>query len=304
MPRTFDVVIIGAGPSGMSAAIYCTRKGLKTMVIGKDVGGQVAKSGEIKNYLGYGSTTGADLAQFFHEHIKGFENIEHEHGVYVIDIVKNGDSFLVKTDKEEIGAEAVIIASGRVPRKLGIPGEEEFNNKGVSYCDVCDGPLFSGKDVAVVGGGNSGLEAALSLSKICKSVAVINLTEDLTGDETLKNKIKEALNVTIYNNAKTKKVIGETFVKELVYEEKNGSEKRISVQGVFIEIGYVPKSDFEKLSTKDKFNRIVINKNCETNVVGLFAAGDVTDIRDNQVIIASGEGAKAALSAYYYLAHK
>jgi alkyl hydroperoxide reductase subunit F len=304
MPRTFDVVIIGAGPAGMSAAIYCTRKGLKTMIIGKDVGGQVAKSGEIQNYLGYGATTGADLVQLFHEHVKGFENIVHEHGILVTDVTQKGDSFIVKTEKEELEAEAVIIASGRTPRKLGIPGEEEFNNKGVSYCDVCDGPLFSKKDVAVVGGGNSGLEAALSLSKICKSVAVINLTDDLTGDETLRKKIKDADNVTIYNNAKTKEVAGETFVKELVYEDKDGNEKRLSVQGVFIEVGYVPKSDFEKLSTKDDSNRIVINKNCETNVPGLFAAGDVTDIRDNQVIIASGEGAKAALSTYYYLAHK
>ena len=298
-----QVIIIGAGPAGMTAAIYCVRKGLTTLVIGKDIGGQVAKSGEVENWLGMGSTTGADLAATFHKHVEAFENIEHKHGVLVTELKKKNGGFVVVTDEDTYEAEAVIIATGRKPRTLNVPGEQEFTNKGVSYCDVCDGPLFKGKDVAIVGGGNTAMEAAISMAALSPQVHVVSLTPQLTGDKILAKKITETNNITVISEASTKQIIGDTFVKGLVYTDNKGKEHTIPVSAVFIEIGYIPSNTFETLTEKDEHNRIKVNSTCETNVKGLFAAGDATDIRDNQIVISAGEGAKAALSAFYYLAH-
>ena len=301
----YDVIIIGSGPAGMTAAIYAVRKGLKTLVVGKEVGGQVAKSGEIENYLGFGSSNGAEVTEKFHQHVEDFENLEHKHPVMVTDLQKKNSHFQVKTDQGDFEAKSVIIAAGRNPRKLGVPGEEEFKNKGVSYCDICDAPLFKNKVTAVVGGGNSGLEATVSLAALATKVYLLNIGEALTGDEVLQNKVKSLANVEVINNAKTTKIEGETFVKSLTYQDaKSGQEKRLEVDGIFIEVGYMPSIAFDKLTRKDKWGQIEIDVNCKTSVEGIFAAGDVTNIRDNQIIVAAGEGSKAALSAYEYLTRK
>ena len=301
----YDCLIIGAGPAGMTAGIYAVRKGLKTLVIGKEVGGQVEKSGEIENYLGFGSSNGAEVTQKFHQHIDEFENLEHKEGVLVTSLKKNNGNFLVRTEQGDFTSKSVIIASGRNPRKLGVPGEEQFKNKGVTYCEVCDAPLFRDKVTAVIGGGNSGLEAAVSLALLSPKIYILNIDQELKGDEILTKKIESLKNVEVINNAQTLKIEGDKFVKSLTYRDRvSGQERKIDVEGVFIEIGYVPSNEFDKITKKDQWDQIEIDVDCRTSVLGVFAAGDVTNISFDQIIIAAGEGAKAALSAYQYLTRK
>jgi alkyl hydroperoxide reductase subunit F len=299
----YDVVIIGSGPAGMTAGIYCARKGLQTLIIGKDVGGQVAKSAEIENYLGFGSSTGTDLTKSFHEHVDKFENITHIHNVLVKNFKNEDDEFIINLDNgDNYKANSLIIASGRNPRELGIPGEKEFKNKGLSYCETCDGPLFRGKDIAVIGGGNSGLEAVLSLAKICPKVYLLEFGDKLKADKILQDKIAELDNVQILTGVQILEVIGDKFVNGLKYKDlKSGEEKILNLSGVFIEIGWIPSIDFDSISPKNDKNEIIVDKQCKTKIPGLFAAGDITDIGYWQIIIAAGEGAKAALSAYEYL---
>lgn len=305
----YDVIIIGSGPAGMTAAIYCVRKGLSTLVIGKEVGGQVAKSGEVENYLGYWVKTGMELVQKFHQHVERFEGLEHLHGLEIVSFrIKNKDPqiFEVVVDGGKLyQSRALIIASGRNPRKLGVPGEEEFTNKGVSYCEVCDAPLFRGKRTAVIGGGNSALEAGSSLANLSTQVYIVNIGEEPGGDEILREKVKSLANIEIINQAETKEILGDQFVKALVYLDKNtGQEKKIEIEGVFVEIGWVPAVSFDHLTEKNQRNEIIIDrKNC-TSIAGVFAAGDVTNVPYNQVVVAAGEGAKAALSAYEWLARQ
>jgi len=306
MPKSiYDVIIIGSGPAGMTAAVYCARKGLKTMIIGKDIGGQVAKSGEIENYLGFGHSTGAELSANFHEHVKKFANIEHQHGALVKKISQKKNFIVTSKKNMEFEAKALIIASGRNPRQLGIPGEKEYKNKGVSYCDTCDAPIFRGKKTAVIGAGNSGLEAVISLAKICPQVYLLNINDKLNGDEMLQKKVQALKNVKILKKVQATEIIGDKFVSALKYQDiDSGNEKEIKVEGIFIEIGWIPSIDFDQLTKKNKKNEIIVDKQCRTNIQGIFAAGDITDIGYWQIIIAAGEGAKAALSAYQYLNKK
>jgi len=304
--KNYDVIIIGSGPAGMTAGIYCARKGLATLIIGKIVGGQVSKSAEIGNYLGFGSSTGTELTKSFHEHIEKFKNIDHVHNVLVKKINKTKDEFSVQTDEKKVyKAKAMIIASGRNPRELGIPGEKEYRNKGLSYCETCDGPLFKGKDTAVIGAGNSGLEAVIALAKICKTVYLVNINDELGGDKILQDKVKSLKNVKILNKAQTTEVVGDKFVTGLRYKDLNDNKnKEIKLNGIFIEIGWVPSIDFDKLTEKNDKNEIKIDTKCRTSVEGIFAAGDITDIGIWQIIVAAGEGAKAAITANEYLARK
>jgi len=302
--KIFDVIIIGSGPSGMTAGIYCARKGLETIIIGKEVGGQVSKSAEIANYLGFGQSTGTDLTKSFHDHISEFKNITHVHDVLVKKIDKKDNGFSAELDNgDTYQAKSMIIASGRNPRELGIPGEKEFKNKGLSYCETCDGPLFKDKDTAVVGTGNSGLEAVISLAKICPTVYLLNVGEELGGDKILQDKVKSLDNVKILNKVKTTEVIGDKFVTSLKYQDLNDSQsKEIKLSGVFIEVGWIPSIDFDNITDKNDKNEIKIDTRCRTNIEGLFAAGDITDIGIWQIIVAAGEGAKAAITANEYLA--
>ena len=294
-----DLIIIGAGPAGITAAVYAARKKMDLLVISKDIGGQTAWSGDIENYTGYQFVTGPELVAKFEEHMKK-NNIALKENEDVTVIERKKDKVFVKTDKGEYEAKTVIIASGKRSMELGVPGEEEFKNKGLTYCATCDGPLFSEKDVAVIGGGNSALDAALQLIKIANHVYIINIVKELTGDPVEQDKLKNSKNVTIMNEAQVTAVLGDKFVSAIKIKTKD-SEKEIPVQGVFVEIGLIPNSGFARGIDKNDKNEIKVDSYNRTNIPGIFAAGDVTDVPEKQIIIAAGEGAKATLGAFKYL---
>ena len=295
----YDLAIVGAGPAGITAAIYAARKKIKTLVVAGDVGGQAALSSDVENYTGYQFITGSELAEKFKQHLKQFD-IELKAGEEVMEVAKTGGFFTVKTSGGAYEARAVIVASGAKPRALNVPGEKEFRNRGVTYCATCDAPVFAGKDVAVVGGGNSAMDAALQLSKTANKTYFINANPELRGDEIMKEKVLAAKNVEVLNNAKIREITGEKTVTGLSVAV-GGAEKTLSVQGVFIEIGWVPNSGVAPGTEKNGRGEIIVGPGCETSVSGLFAAGDVTSVPQKQIIVAAGEGAKAALSAFKYL---
>jgi NADH-dependent peroxiredoxin subunit F len=295
----YDLIIIGAGPAGITAAVYAARKKMSILVISPDIGGQAGWSGDIENYTGYQFITGPDLAAKFEEHMRKY-NIELKEGEMVIDLKKPVDTALVKTGKEEYRARAVIVASGKRSRELGAPGEKEFKNKGLTYCATCDGPLFSGKDVAIIGGGNSALDAALQMVKIAKKVYIVNNTQRLGGDPIMREKVEKDPIVTVFNESRVTAVLGDKFVNAMKIAV-SGEERAINVQGIFVEIGLIPNTDFAKELAKNELGEIKVNNRNETNIPGIFAAGDVTDVPEKQIIIAAGEGSKACLSAFRYL---
>ena len=295
----YDLIIIGAGPAGITAAVYAARKKMSMLVISPDIGGQAAWSGDIENYTGYQFISGPDLAAKFEEHMKKY-NIELKEGEMAIDLKKLVDTALVKTNKGEYRAKAVIVASGKRSRELGAPGEKEFKNKGVTYCATCDGPLFSGKDVAIIGGGNSALDAALQMVRIAKKVYIINNAQRLRCDPVMRDKVESNPIVTVLNESRVTAVLGDKFV-NAIKVAANGEERTINVQGIFIEIGLIPNSDFAKDLAKNELGEIKVNSRNETSIPGIFAAGDVTDVPEKQIIIAAGEGSKACLSAFRYL---
>ncbi len=295
----YDLIIIGAGPAGITASVYAARKRMNLLVISKDIGGQAALSGDIENYTGYQFITGPELAQKFEEHMHKF-NIALKENEEVVEIKKVDDKTLVKTNKGNYEAKTTIIASGKRSRELNVPGEKEFRNKGLTYCATCDAPLFSGKVVAVIGGGNSALDAALQLIKIAKHVYIINITSVLDGDAIMREKINASEIVTVLNNSQVTDILGDRMVAGIKIK-REGKLERLDVQGVFIEIGLIPNSEFTKDIEKNQFGEIKVNSCNETNIPGVFAAGDVTDVPEKQIIIAAGEGSKAALSAFRYL---
>ena len=299
---TYDTIIIGAGPAGITAAVYAARKRMSILVLTGDIGGQAAWSGDIENYTGYQFVSGPELASKFEEHMKKYD-IEVKEGELVKDIDKKGDEVVVTTDKEIYKAKTAIIASGKRSRELGVPGETEYKNKGLTYCATCDGPLFAGRDVAVVGGGNSALDAALQLIKIAKKIYIINITPALTGDAILQEKVTSAENVTVFNDTKVVSVEGEKMVNAITID-RGGKQEKLPLQGVFVEIGLLPNSDFTRKLKRNKWGEIIINNRNETSTPGIFAAGDVTDVPEKQIIIAAGEGSKATLNAFAYLARQ
>ena len=299
----FDLIIIGAGPAGITAGIYAARRGIDFLVITKDIGGQAAWSSEIENYTGYQFITGPELAKKFEEHIRRY-NIALKENEEVIELKKIDGGVSLKTDKGLYEARTVIIASGKKSRELNVPGEKEFKNKGLTYCATCDGPLFSGKDVAVIGAGNSALDAALQLINIAKQVYLINIASDLGGDAIMRKKVEESKAITILNNTQVTVILGDKMVNGIKIK-REGKEEVLSVQGVFVEIGLIPNSGFTKEVEKNQRGEIKVNCRNETSISGIFAAGDVTDVPEKQIIIAAGEGSKAALSVFRYLAqHK
>lgn len=302
-----DLIIIGGSAAATAAGIYAARRNLNFKMITKDFGGEVATSGEIGNWPGVIQTDGIALAQQFKEHLK-FYGIEPEEGIEVEKITRLEDgTFCIvvkdsKTGKCDYAAKAVIVATGVRPKELNIPGEKEFRNKGVTYCTVCDGPLFSGKVTAVIGGGNSALEAGLMLADIAEKVYVINKNPVFKGDAILLDKLKIKKNVEIIYNAKAKEVAGSEFVNGLKYNDEAGNTRELKVDGIFIHIGMVPNSTLVPPETeKNAFGEIIVNKNCETNIPGLYAAGDTTDTPFKQIIIAAGQGTTAALNVVSYL---
>jgi thioredoxin-disulfide reductase len=295
-----DLIIIGAGPAGITAAVYAARKKLDFSVITQDVGGQAAWSGDIENYTGYQFITGPDLALKFKEHLNKFD-FDLQEGAGAAKVEKDGKNFKVTTAAgKTLVARTVIIASGKKPRLLNVPGETEFKNRGVTYCATCDGPLFTGKEVAVIGGGNSALDAVIQMAKIAAKTYLININPKLGGDPVMREKVMAAGKVEILNNTTTLEIKGDKFVKAIKVSTQ-GKARELSVQGVFIEIGLIPNSDFIEIVDKNEKNEIVINCSAETSVPGIFGAGDVTSVPEKQIIIAAGDGSKAALSAFRYL---
>lgn len=300
----YDLIIIGAGPAGLSAAIYVARKKLNTIILTKNVGGQSLLAGTIENYFGIKAISGADLIQKGKEQVEAL-GVPIKEGVEVARLAKVKDNFeVILKNGEKFQAKSLIIASGKKPRPLGAIGEKEFTGKGVSYCATCDAPLFKDKDVAVIGGGNAGLDAALDLTKYANKIYVLEFGLKIIGDELTQGKLKKTGKVEFITDAATKEIKGDKFVQGLIYQNrKTGQKKELKVQGVFINIGQIPSSDFIKgfLELNPKREIMIDHISNETSIEGIYAAGDITDIPHKQCIVAAGEGAKAALSVYNYL---
>jgi len=298
MSITYDLIIIGAGPAGITAAVYAARKKMNILVISKDVGGQTIWSGDVENYTGYQFITGPELAAKFEEHMRNYGIDVKEEGV--TGLKKKGDTIFVETDKSIYQAKTTIVASGKRSRELGVPGEQEFKNRGLTYCATCDGPLFSGKDVAIIGGGNSALDAALQLINIANKIYLIDVAKDLAGDKIMQEKVTNNEKVSVFHNSRVSAVNGDKMVSSINIDNA-GKKQTLSVQGVFVEIGLLPNSEFAAELTKNRVGEVKVNCKNETNISGIFAAGDVTDVPEKQIIIAAGEGSKALLSAFRYL---
>ena len=298
----YDILIAGAGPAGMTAAVYAARKSLRTLLVSKNVGGQVLWSTGIDNYMGYQYIEGFELIQKFEDQVKKFP-IEQSIGKEIVRLSRLDNRYEVILDSgERYESKTVIIATGKRPRQLNVPGEEALKGRGVTYCAVCDGPLFAGDRVAVIGGGNSALEAVDDMVKIAEHVFLVSLTQ-LTGDEILINKVNSAPNLTVFLRHEVLEITGSNRVENILLKNlESGDETTIDVGAVFIEIGLIPNSDIVRDVVKlNEFNEIEASCSCETDVPGLFAAGDVTNIPDKQIVVAAGEGAKAALQAHRYL---
>jgi NADH-dependent peroxiredoxin subunit F len=318
----YDLIIIGGSAAATSAGIYAARRNLKFKIISKDFGGEVATSGEVDNYPGVPDSNGLELADKFKKHLADY-GVEIETGVEVQKIEKLEDSSFcitaridgstamasekLETDGERLNkcdfiAKTIIIGTGVHPKELNVPGEKELRNKGVSYCTVCDGPLFIQKTAAVIGGGNSALEAGIMMADIASKVYMINKNPFFKGDQILIDNLSDRKNVEIIYNAVTSGIIGDGFVSGLKYKDQSGIEQGLKVDGIFIHIGMLPNSSFTPEGVaKTKSGEIIVDKNCETNIPGLFAAGDVTDIPFKQIIIAAGQGTCALLQAVNYL---
>ncbi|MBU8684130.1 alkyl hydroperoxide reductase subunit F [Bacillus haynesii] len=298
----FDVLVVGGGPAGASAAIYAARKGIRTGIVAERFGGQVLDTMSIENFISVKRTEGPKLAASLEEHVKDYEidvmNLQRAKGLEKKDLfhleLENGAVLKSKT---------VILSTGARWRNVGVPGEQEFKNKGVAYCPHCDGPLFEGKDVAVIGGGNSGIEAAIDLAGIVNHVTVLEFAPELKADEVLQKRLYSLPNVTVVKNAQTKEITGDENVNGITYvDRETGEEKHVELQGVFVQIGLVPNTEWlPETVERNRIGEIVVDKRGETTIPGLFAAGDCTDSPYNQIIISMGSGANAALGAFDYL---
>jgi len=297
----FDVLVIGGGPAGASAAIYSVRKGLSTLLITEKVGGQVQETKGIENLISVPYTEGPQLAAHLNQHISSYpiKVLENRRvkGIRAIDTVKT----IELESGEHLTADSIIVATGARWRELGVAGEKEYLGRGVAYCPHCDGPYYKGKKVAVVGGGNSGVEAAIDLAGIVREVVLFEYLDHLKADQILVNKLKSLPNVSIVTNAKTEKILGDgKKVLQIEYLDR-ATEKmeKMDLDGVFVQIGLVPNSAFLKDTVNlTKFGEIIVDEKGRTSVPGIYAAGDVTTTPYKQIIIAMGEGAKAALAAF------
>ncbi len=295
----YDTIIIGAGIAGLTSALYASRKNMKFEILASEFGGQFMVSGEVLNYPGIVKTTGVEFSDVMEKQMD-FNNVKVKNET-VTEIKKNNKTFKVISDKTEYETKTIIIASGARPRKLGIPGEKEFSNKGVTYCSICDGPLFSGMDVAIIGGGNSALEAVDFIKDIAKKIYLISQGE-LTGHEYLIDNLKNIKNLEIIKNASTKEILGDKMVNGLKYEQ-DGTEKTLDVSGIIVEIGRIPNTNiFKKIVNIDKHGHIEIDCTTKTSTEGIFAAGDCANGHEYQYIIAAGQGCMALLKTARYLA--
>ena len=300
----YDLIIIGGSAAGASAGVYAARRGLKFLIIAKDLGGEVALSGDVDNWLGIKHTTGIELAGMFREHIESYKP-EILEGYLVKALTKDADGmFTVTTDDDKTyQAKAVILATGAHSRLLGVPGEDTYRLKGVSYCTVCDGPVFKGKRTVTIGGGNAALESALMLAELASEVTVINKNVTFKGEVSLIEKVTNNPKIHVIYEAMTTEIIGDgKFAHCVVYTDKAGVSHTIEMEGAFVHIGQIPNSQIVPAEcAKDAFGYVTVGIDGATSCAGLFAAGDVTSSAHKQIIIAAGQGAAAALSAVQYI---
>ena len=298
-----DVTVIGGGPAGVASAIYSARKGLKVTLIADRIGGQVKDTMDIENLISVKKTTGPELSGALQAHMNDYDVTVKEH--LKVAEVRNGQiKTVVLSSGEEIDTKTVIVATGAKWRELGVPGEKENIGNGVAYCPHCDGPFFKGKDVAVIGGGNSGIEAALDLAGIVKSVTVFEFMPELKADKVLVDKAEQKANITIHRNAATREIKASNGkVSAIEYQDRaTETVHELPLEGVFVQIGLVPNSDFlDGVVERSRFGEIVINEKCQTSEEGIYACGDVTTVPYKQIVIAMGEGSKASLAAFEYL---
>lgn len=301
IPRIYDLIIVGAGPAGITAAIYAARKKMDFVVLATNVGGQVVLSSRIENYTGFQYITGEELAAKFQEHLEKYKfDLKLEE---VKKIEREGNLFKAITTSGIYVGKTIIIATGRKPKELKVLGEKEFRNRGVTYCATCDAPFFENMDVAVVGGGNAGLETVLQLIKIANKIYLIEISSQLKADVILVEKAIESGKLEVLTETRVTEIVGNKTVTGIKVQ-RNRIMETLPVQGVFVEIGSVPNSDVIGFVDKNEWGEIIVNSQCETNVAGCYAAGDVTNVPEKQIIIAAGEGCKAALSAFRNLTRK
>ena len=298
-----DVTVIGGGPAGVSAAIYAARKGLKVTMVADRLGGQVKDTMDIENLIATPRTTGPELVSAMQAHLDDYEITRKEH--FHVDKVDKGDIKTIHLSSgEKITTKSLIIATGAKWRELGVPGERENIGNGVAYCPHCDGPFYKGKDVAVIGGGNSGIEAALDLAGIVRSVTVFEFMPELKADQVLVKQAEQRDNITILTNVATKQILAEHGkVNALEYQDRETGEiLSKNLEGVFVQIGLLPNSSFlQDVVELTQYGEVVIDERGQTSEAGIFACGDVTTVPYKQIVVAMGEGAKASLAAFDYL---
>ncbi|MBT4153789.1 MAG: FAD-dependent oxidoreductase [Candidatus Magasanikbacteria bacterium] len=311
--QCYDVVIIGAAAAGSAAGVYCARRNLNTIIVSMDIGGEVALSGEVENWPGIINITGFELAQNFNKHVLSY-NVPIDQG-FKVEAIKQEKNYHIVEAKNLSGEErsyktkAVIIASGIHPRELGLPGEKELKGRGVTYCTVCDGPLFKGKTTITIGAGSAALESALMMGEIAEKVYLVTKygPEDgkdgfPKGEDVLIEKVKANAKIEIIHNAITTKINGEQKVAGITYKDKKtDAESTIEADGVMVHIGAIPNSDYIECASKNAAGEVEVDMLCKTSCTGIFAAGDVTNIPYKQISISAGQGATAALSAIDYL---
>lgn len=302
-----DLIIIGGSAAGTAAAVYAARAKMNFLVVAKDLGGEVVTSGEIGNYPGFNETNGFELSQKFNEQLK-FNAVPVEVGVTVASVTKQGNVFRI-VGKDFSGSEktyesrAVIFATGVHPRHLGVPGEEELYQKGVSYCTTCDGPLYRGRTTVTIGGGNSALESLLFLSGVAKKVYAVNINPEFRGEKVYIEKVKTLPNVEVIPNAETLRIVGEGKVSGVEYKEKaSGETKSIETDGVFVHVGVIPNSDaVRELGVLTAAGFVEVDELMQTKTPGFLAAGDITSVPYQQIAIAAGHGVTALLTAQNFL---
>ncbi|WP_163539180.1 alkyl hydroperoxide reductase subunit F [Gracilibacillus sp. YIM 98692] len=298
----FDVLVVGGGPAGASAAIYAARKGIRTGVVAERFGGQVQDTLGIENFITTKYTEGPKLVSGLEEHVRDYD-VDIMNSMRAKSLTKK-DNFEVELENgATLKSKTIVLSTGARWRNIGVPGEAEFKNKGVAYCPHCDGPIFEGKDVAVIGGGNSGVEAAIDLAGIVKHVTVLEFLPELKADKVLQERLHSLPNVTVITNAKTEEIYGSDKVEGLRYvDRETEDEHNIALAGVFIQIGLVPNTEWLKDTLEvNKFGEIIVDERGTTSIPGVFAAGDCTNSAYKQIIISMGSGATAALGAFDHL---
>ncbi|MBC7941017.1 MAG: alkyl hydroperoxide reductase subunit F, partial [Chitinophagaceae bacterium] len=303
----FDVLIIGGGPAGAAAAVYAARKGIRTGIVAERFGGQTLDTLGIENYISVQETEGPKFAAALEGHVRAYD-VDIMNGQQVARLepepFPGGLATVTLANGAELKGRSVIIATGARWKNIGVPGEAEYRTKGVAYCPHCDGPLFKGRNVAVIGGGNSGVEAAIDLAGLVGHVTLLEFADALKADAVLVNKLRSLPNVAIHTNAQTLEITGDgQKVNGLRYKDRTtGAEQHVELAGVFVQIGLVPNTEFLRGTLElSRYGEIVVDNKCATSLPGVYAAGDVTTVPFKQIVIAAGEGSKAALSAFDHL---